>query len=169
MFLDKRVKTEMTRVRGWFARRKALHAKVPHGHWKTLAFIGALRKDEIVAPCVFDGPIDAATFSAYVEQSLAATLKPGDVVVLDNLGRHKDPRARRVVRAAGAHLLLPPALQSRLQADRNGLRQAQDLFRKADARATEEAWRKVGSLPDIFLLDECARYLSHAGYGANTA
>ncbi len=85
----------MTRLRGWFMRGTALVAKVPHGHWKTLTFIGGLRQGEIVAPCVFDGPINAATFTAWVEQSLVPTLKPGDVVVLDNLSSHKDPRARR--------------------------------------------------------------------------
>jgi len=110
VFLDETwIRTDMTRLRGWFMRGTALVAKVPHGHWKTLTFIGGLRQGEIVASCVFDGPINAATFTAWVEQSLVPTLKPGDVVVLDNLSSHKDPRARRAIRAVGAHLLfLPP-------------------------------------------------------------
>ena len=115
----------MTRLRGWFKRGTALVAKVPHGHWKTLTFIAGLRQGEIVAPCVFDGPINASSFSAWVEQSLVPTLKPGDVVVLDNLSSHKAPSARKAIRAAGAHLLfLPP--YSPDQPDRDALRQAQD-------------------------------------------
>jgi len=98
---------DMTPLRGWFKRGTALVAKVPHGHWKTLMFIAGLRQGEIVAPCVFDGPINAASFSAWVEQSLVPTLKPGDVVVLDNLSSHKAPSARKAIRAAGAHLLFP--------------------------------------------------------------
>ncbi len=131
VFLDETwIKTDMTRLRGWFKRGTALVAKVPHGHWKTLTFIAGLRQGEVVAPCVFDGPINANSFSAWVEQSLVPTLKPGDVVVLDNLSSHKDPRASKAIRAAGAHLLVPAALQPRSQPDRDALRQAQDALPK---------------------------------------
>ena len=158
----------MTRVRGWFARGTALLAKVPRGHWKTLTFIGALRQGEIVAPCVFDGPINANSFVAWVEQSLVPVLKPGDVVVLDNLSSHKDPRARRAIRAAGAHLLFLPPYSPDLNPIEMLFAKLKTLFRKADVRAVEQAWRKIGSLLDLVSPDECARYLRHAGYGAET-
>ena len=158
----------MTRLRGWFMRGTALVAKVPHGHWKTLTFIGALRQDEIVAPCVFDGPINANTFVAWVEQSLVPVLKPGDVVVLDNLGSHKDPRAQRAIRAAGAHLLFLPPYSPDLNPIEMIFAKLKTLFRKADSRTVEEAWRKIGTLLDMFSPEECAAYIRHAGYGSKS-
>ena len=99
----------MTRTRGWHRRGKRLVAKIPHGHWKTLTFIAALRGGRITAPLVLDGPINGEAFLAYVEQVLAPTLKPGDVVVMDNLGSHKNRAIRDAIRAAGARLIfLPP-------------------------------------------------------------
>ena len=169
VFLDETwIKTNMTRLRGWFMRGTALVAKVPHGHWKTLTFIGALRQDKIVAPCVFDGPINADRFVAWVEHSLVPTLKPRDIVVLDNLGSHKDPRARRAIRAAGAHLFFLPSYSPDLNPIEMVFSKLKTLFRKADRRTLEEAWREVGALLDLFPPDECAAYMRHAGYGAKS-
>jgi transposase len=96
-------------VLGWCRRGGRLHAKVPHGHWKTLTFVAALRGEGIDAPCVFDGPINGESFKAYVEQGLAPALRPGGGGVMDNLGPHKGSAIRRAIRAAGArHLFLPP-------------------------------------------------------------
>ncbi len=95
-------KTNMTRTRGWRRRGKRLVAKVPHGHWKTLTFIAALRGDRITAPFVLDGPINGDAFLAYVEQVLVPTLKRGDIVVMDNLGSHKNQAIRYAIRAARA-------------------------------------------------------------------
>ena len=91
----------MTRLYGWAPRGERLVDKVPHGHWKTTTFLAALRNDRVEAPCVFDGPINAERFLAYVEQFLIPTLKPGDIVVLDNLGSHKGKAVRKAIRAAG--------------------------------------------------------------------
>ncbi len=169
VFLDETwIKTDMTRLRGWFKRGTALVAKVPHGHWKTLTFIAGLRQGEVVAPCVFDGPITANSFSAWVEQSLVPTLKPGDVVVLDNLSSHKDPRARKAIRAAGAHLLFLPPYSPDLNPIEMLFAKLKTLFRKADRRTIETAWREIGTLLDLVTPDECAAYLRHAGYGAIT-
>jgi DDE superfamily endonuclease len=110
VFIDETwTKTNMAPLRGWCARGRRLAAKVPHGHWKTLTFLAALRCDRIDAPCVFDGPINGASFAAYVDQILVPALKPGDIVILDNLGSHKGKAVRAAVRAAGARLVfLPP-------------------------------------------------------------
>ena len=97
------------------------------------------------------------------------TLKPGDVVVLDNLSSHKAPRARQAVRAAGAHLLFLPPYSPDLNPIEMVFAKLKTLFRKADTRTIEEAWRKIGDLLDLFPSDECARYLRHAGYGAETS
>ena len=95
----------MTRLGGWAAKGRRLVDKVPHGRWKTATFLAALRNDRIDAPCLFDGPINSERFRAYVEQFLVPTLKPGDVVVLDNLGSHKGKPARHVrsILLAGEH------------------------------------------------------------------
>ena len=89
----------MTRRHGWAPRGHRLIAKVPHSHWKTATFLAALRNDRIEAPCVFDGPINGERFLAYVEQFLAPTLKPNDIVVLDNLGSHKGKAVRQAIKA----------------------------------------------------------------------
>ena len=158
----------MTRMRGWSPRGTPLIAKVPRGHWKTLTFIAGLRRSEIVAPCVFDGPINAAMFTAWVEQSLVPTLKPRDVVVLDNLGSHKGQQARRTIRAMGAHLLFLPPYSPDLNPIEMLFAKLKTWFRKADKRTVEAAWREVGHLLDLFKPDECAAYLRHAGYASKT-
>jgi hypothetical protein len=123
-------KTNMTRTHGRARRGERLVAKAPHGRWRTLTFLAALRHDRIDAPCVIDGPINGESFLAYVEQILVPALKPGDIVIIDNLGSHKGKTVRRAIRAAGAKAVLPAALQPRSQSDRAGFRQAQDLAPK---------------------------------------
>ena len=98
----------MTRTHGWAPRGERLFAKVPHGHWKTTTFLAALRQDAIEAPCLFDGPINGARFLAYVRQMLVPTLKPGDIVILDNLGSHKAKTVCQAIRRAGAKLIFLP-------------------------------------------------------------
>ena len=104
--------------------------KVPQGKWKTATFLAALRNDRIDAPCLFDGPINGERFRAYVEQFLVPTLKPGDAVILDNLGSHKGKGVRKAIRAVGARLVFLPEILPRPQPDRAGLRQVQDFAAK---------------------------------------
>lgn len=110
VFIDETwAKTNMTRRHGRCLRGRRLVARVPHGRWRTLTFLAALRHNRIDAPCVLDGPINGRSFRAYVEQCLVPTLLPGDIVIMDNLGSHKGQAIRRRLRAAGAKLLfLPP-------------------------------------------------------------
>ena len=103
VFIDETwAKTNMTPLRGWAPRGKKLLGKVPHGRWRTVTFLAALRCDRIDAPCVIDGPIDGESFRAYVEQLLVPTLQPGDIVIFDNLGSHKGKAVRRAIREADA-------------------------------------------------------------------
>lgn len=110
VFIDETwAKTNMAPLRGWCARGKRLAAKVPHGHWRTMTFLAALRHDRIDAPWVLEEPIDGESFRIYVEQVLLPTLRSGDVVVIDNLGSHKGKAVRTAIRSVGAKLLfLPP-------------------------------------------------------------
>ena len=118
MFIDETwTKTNMAPLRGWAPLGKRLVAKVPWGHWNTTTFIAALRVDRIEAPWLLDGPMNGESFRTYVEHELVPTLKPGDIVIADNLSSHKSKPARTAIRDAGARLILLP--------DRAGLCQTQ--------------------------------------------
>ena len=109
MFIDETwTKTNMAPLRGWAPRGERLKAAAPHGHWKTMTFLAALRRDRVEAPWLLDGPIDGESFRTYVEQVLVPTLRPGDIVVMDNLGSHKSRAVRQAIRAAGARLFFLP-------------------------------------------------------------
>jgi transposase len=154
----------MTRMRGWSLRGTPLLAKVPHGHWKTLTFLAGLRHDRIVAPFVLDGPINATSFTAWVAQSLVPTLKPGDIVIADNLGSHKGKPVRNAIRSVDARLFFLPPYSPDLNPIEMMFAKLKTLLRKADARSVEATWRRVGELLDCFSPDECFAYLRHAGY-----
>lgn len=159
-------KTNMTRAHGRALRGQRLVARVPHGHWKTMTFIAALRSDRIDAPCVIDGPINGATFLAWVMQFLVPTLRPGDIVVLDNLGSHKGAAVRRAIRQAGAHLLFLPPYSPDLNPIEMMFAKLKTLLRKADERSIAAVWNRIGSLLAEFSPAECTAYLRHAGYAS---
>lgn len=154
----------MTRSHGRCRKGERLRAKAPHGHWKTLTFLAALRHDRIDAPAVLDGPINAISFTAYVEQFLIPTLKPGDLVILDNLGSHKSQAARRAIRAAGAKLLFLPPYSPDLNPIEQVFAKLKTLLKKAAERSVEATWRRIGSLLDAFSPSECANYFRNSGY-----
>ena len=165
VFIDETwAKTNMTRTHGRCARGRRLVDKVPHGHWKTLTFLAALRCDAITAPFVLDGPINGEWFLAYVEQVLVPTLRPGDVVVMDNLGSHKGKAVRRAIRQAGAHLIFLPPYSPDLNPIEQVFAKLKTLLRKAAERSVEDTWRRIGQLLDHFSADECANYLVNSGY-----
>jgi len=157
----------MTRTHGWWRRGEPLLAKVPHGHWQTMTFLAALRHDRITAPCVIDGPINGEGFRAYVEQILLPTLKPNDIVIIDNLGSHKGGSVRAAIRSAGARLLFLPPYSPDLNPIEQVFAKMKTLLRKAQERTVEALWRRIGSLLDGFPAHECANYFRNAGYGAN--
>ena len=156
----------MAPLRGWCARGRRLDAKVPHGHWTTLTFLAALRCDAVTAPCVFDGPINGVSFAAYVDQVLVPTLKPGDVVILDNLGSHKGKAVRAAIRAVGARLLFLPPYSPDLNPIEQVFAKLKHLMRKAAERTVEATWKRIGALIEAFKPDECRNYLVNAGYAS---
>jgi transposase len=167
VFIDETwAKTNMTRRHGRCARGRRLIAKVPHGHWRTLTFLAALRRDRIDAPCVIDGPINATSFLAYVEQILAPTLSSGDIVIMDNLGSHKGQAVRHAIRAVGARLFFLPPYSPDLNPIEQVFAKLKTLLRKADERSIEATWRRIGALLERFTPDECANYLRNAGYAS---
>ena len=167
MFIDETwIKTNMAPLRGWGQKGKRLRGFAPHGHWRTLTFLAALRCDRIDAPCVIDGPIDGASFLAYVEQVLVPTLEPGDIVVIDNLGSHKGKAIRRRIRAVGARLFFLPPYSPDLNPIEQVFAKLKTLLRKAAARTVEATWRRIGSLLVAFTPQECAAYFRNAGYAS---
>ena len=165
VFIDETwVKTNMEPLRGWGPRAARLRALVPHGHWKTMTVLAALRSDRIDAPFVIDGSINGETFSLYVERILVPTLREGDVVVLDNLGSHKGERARAAVRAAGAHLLFLPPYSPDLNPIEQVFAKLKHFMRAMRARTVEDTWRAVASALDAFQPEECGNYLRASGY-----
>jgi transposase len=167
VFIDETwTKTNMTRTHGRSPRGQRLRAKVPHGKWRTLTFLAALRHDRIDAPCVLDGPINGQSFLAYVEQFLVPTLTPGDIVIMDNLGSHKGHAVRCAIRSAGAKLLFLPPYSPDLNPIEQVFAKLKTLLRKANERSVETVWRRIGTLLEEFPPDECANYLTNSGYAS---
>ena len=167
VFIDETwAKTNMTRTHGWWRRGFPLRAQVPHGHWRTMTFLAALRHDRITAPCVIDGPINGESFRAYAEQVLVPTLQPGDIVVMDNLGSHKGTAIRKAIRAVDARLVFLPPYSPDLNPIEQVFAKLKILLRKAEERTIEGVWRRIGSLLQHFTPQECANYLRNAGYGS---
>lgn len=156
----------MTRTHGRAMKGKRLIAKVPHGRWHTLTVIAALRRHALTAPCVIDGPINGCSFLAYVEQVLVPVLKPGDIVVMDNLGSHKGAAVKAAIRAAGAHLLFLPPYSPDLNPIEQAISKLKTLARKADTRTTEATWREIGKLLNCFTPKQCANYIANSGYAS---
>jgi transposase len=168
VFIDETwTKTNMTRLRGWAPRGRRLVAKVPQGRWRTLTFLAALRQDQIAAPCVIDGPINGESFLAYVEQVLVPALKPGDIVIIDNLGSHKGKAVRRAIRSAGAKLFFLPPYSPDLNPIEQVFAKLKTLLRKAAERTVEDTWKRIGALLQAFTSQECANYLKNAGYASS--
>jgi len=167
VFIDETwIKTSMAPLRGWGPKGDRVRGFVPRGHWRTLTFLGALRCDQLAAPCVFDGPINGECFRAYVEQQLVPLLKPGDIVIMDNLGSHKRQAIRRLIRAVGAKLFFLPPYSPDLNPIEQVFAKLKTLLRKADERTIEATWRCIGSLLDCFTPAECANYLKNSGYAS---
>jgi transposase len=165
VFIDETwTKTNMEPLRGWWPVGARLVAKVPHSHWKTSTFIAALRCDRIEAPWLLDGPVNAAAFKTYVEKALAPTLRPGDLVIMDNLSSHKGKAVRRAIREAGAKLIFLPKYSPDLNPIEQVFSKLKHLLRKAAARTLESLTAAVGELLGAFTAEECANYFANSGY-----
>jgi transposase len=167
VFIDETwTKTNMAPLRGWGPRGQRLKAKAPFGKWKTMTFLAALRCNRIDAPCLLDGPINGEWFLAYVQDFLVPTLKPGDVVIMDNLGSHRGKQVRRAIRAVGAKLLFLPKYSPDLNPIEQVFAKLKHLLRKAQARSWDAILETIGHLLDAFSPQECANYLRNSGYAA---
>jgi transposase len=156
----------MARTHGRAPRGERLRSPVPHGHWKTTTFVAGLRNCGMVAPMVLDGPINGVAFQAYVDQVLVPELRPGDIVVMDNLGSHKGAGIRAAIEAAGESLLYLPPYSPDFNPIENAFAKLKAMLRKAAARTVDGLWSVIGRSIDTFTPAECTNYFAAAGYDA---
>jgi transposase len=165
VFIDETgASTKMARLRGRARRGQRCRAPVPHGHWKTTTFTGALRLSGMTAPMVLDGPMNRAAFRAYVEQILVPTLRPGDIVIMDNLPAHKGADTRVAIEAAGATLRYLPPYSPDFNPIENAFAKLKAILRKAAARTITDLWATIGNALPRFTPGECANYFTATGY-----
>lgn len=165
VFIDETwAKTNMTRPRGRAIQGKRLIAKVPHGHWKTTTFLAALRTSGMTAPLVIDGAVNGELFLAYVHQQLVPTLKPGDIVIMDNLASHKKAGVRAAIEAVGAHVLYLPPYSPDFNPIENAFSKLKWLLRSFGERTVTALWKRCGDLVGRFTEGECCNYFRHCGY-----
>ncbi len=158
--------TAMTRRYGRAPVGERLVCPVPQGHWKTTTFIAALRLDGLTAPLVIDGAVNGELFEAYARQVLAPSLRPGDIVVMDNLSSHKRAGVRQAIEAAGGSVLFLPPYSPDFNPIEPGFAKLKALLRKAGKRTVEELWSFLGQSLDAFTPPECQGYFRHCGYHA---
>ncbi len=165
MFIDETgASTKMARARGRSRRGIRCVAPVPHGHWKTTTMISAVRLEGPRACATLDGPVDADTFLAYVTLVLVPALRPGDVVVLDNLAAHKVAGVQEAIQAVGASVLYLPPYSPDLNPIEQLFAKLKALLRSAAARTKDALWDMIGRSLEAFSEAECRNYLAHCGY-----
>lgn len=154
----------MHRSHGRCARGERLIGRAPHGHWQTWTFVDGLHHDGVIAPLIFDRPMNGLIFKFYVLTQLAPELRPGDTVVMDNLGSHKSQAIKDAIMARGAHLLFLPHYAPDLNPIEKLLSKLKALLRAAGERTVDDLWDRVGEIIDQISPTECENYIRHAGY-----
>lgn len=165
VFIDETwAKTNMTRTYGRSERGARLPAKTPYARWETTTFLGAMRSTGFVAPLCVDGAINSELFAGWVEQHLARTLRPGDVVVMDNLSSHKTRRVLAAIEGVGAEVRYLPPYSPDLNPIELAFSKFKRLLRDGAQRTTAKLWQLCGRVLDLFTEPECRNYLRHCGY-----
>ena len=168
VFIDETsLKTNLVKTTGWAPVGKRLVDHAPFGHWHTQTFIAGLAQDGLIAPWVLDGVMNRDSFDSYVARELAPALRPGQIVVADNLSSHKSSRALELLRAQGKDLIFLPPYSPDLNQIEMAFSKLKTLIRKAAARTYEALWRQVGTVCDLFKPQECQNHFTAAGYGSN--
>jgi transposase len=165
VFIDETwAKTNMTRLRGRAPLGERLIDKVPHGHWMTTTLIAALGLDGVRCSTVVDGPVNADVFGAFVEQVLCPALRPGDIVVLDNLSSHKGVQIQRMIEARGATLLYLPPYSPDLNPIEMIFSKIKQALRSMACRTREALWTAMQSVLDLVSSSDALNCFSHCGY-----
>lgn len=165
IFIDETwAKTNMTRLRGRSLRGERLVAKVPHGHWNTTTLIAALGTEGVRCSTVVDGPINAEIFGAFVDQVLVPALRPGDVVVMDNLSSHKGAAVRRSIEAVGAELVYLPPYSPDYSPIEPAFSKIKQALRSLAARTRDALWSAVQPVLDMITPTDAVHYFEFCGY-----
>ena len=165
IFIDETgASTRMARLRGRAPRGERCRASVPHGHWKTTTFTAGLRLTGMVAPMVLDGAMNGPAFKAYVEQVLVPELKPGDIVVMDNLPAHKVTGVRDAIKGVKAHLLYLPPYSPDFNPIEMAFSKLKARLRKNAPRTINDLWDNIGQMINAFSKNDCINYFAAAGY-----
>ena len=165
MFIDESgAKTNMARSHGRAPRGERVVGRVPHGHWKTTTMISAVRLDGPCACATADGPVDADVFRAYVTLVLVPQLRPGDVVVLDNLSAHKAPGVAEAIAAAGATVLYLPPYSPDLNPIENMWSKVKGRLRSAAARTLDALGEAIDAALAAVTRDDCRGFFRNCGY-----
>jgi len=165
VFIDETwTKTNMAPLRGWALKGQRLPQKAPFGHWNTMTFLAALRRDRIEAPWLLDGPINGERFRIYVEKVLVPTLAKGDIVIMDNLGSHKGKAVRQAIRQAGAKLIFLPKYSPDLNPIEQFFAKLKHRLRENQARTRAAICDAIAQILDLVQPAGCSNYFKHAGY-----
>lgn len=165
VFIDETgASTKMARLYGRSKRGERCRAPIPHGHWKTTTFVGALRRSGMTAPMVLDGAMHGAAFTAYVEKVLVPTLRSGDIVIMDNLPAHKPLAIRQAIEKAGANLHFLPPYSPDFNPIEMAFSKLKAILKAAACRTIGELWDKIGAAINMFSPAECENYFNAAGY-----
>ena len=165
VFLDETgLNTKMARLRGWSPRGERCKGPVPFGSWNTTTFIGAMRLDGEIVPGMVEGPVNGGILTAYITEFLAPTLRPGDIVIMDNLSTHKTKGVRDAIEGAGAELRFLPPYSPDLNPIENIFSKFKALLRKAAARTIEELDEAVKDALNAITSSDRANCFAAAGY-----
>lgn len=165
VFIDETwFRTDMTPLRGWAMRGERLMAKAPGGHWKTTTLVAGLTTDGLIAPVVLDGPMNGDAFIAYVEQFLAPALRPGDIVIMDNLPAHKVKGVAEAIENAGAELLYLPPYSPDFNPIEMSFAQIKTHVRRGKHRNVEKLWSAIGNATAAVTTEQAQNYFNHIGY-----
>lgn len=168
VFIDETsVKTNLTRLRGRAPRGEPLYGPAPFGKWRTQTFIAGLTCNGLIAPWVIDRAMNGPTFDAYVETQLAPRLKPGTVVILDNLSTHKSPRAAEVLKRRGGWFLFLPPYSPDLNPIEQAFAKLKAHLRRIGAHSYDALIKALGDVCDLFNTNECRNFLDNAGYASH--
>jgi transposase len=168
VFLDEfGATTNMTRRWARGPRGQRVVGKTPHGHWKILSTIAALNVEHgITTACTFDGATDTAMFLAFVESFLLPTLRPGQIVVMDNLSAHKSPKVDRLIESAGARVLRLPPYSPDYNPIEMAISKMKSLLRKLGRRSVDELGEALGEAVRSITPDDARGFIEHCGYSA---
>lgn len=165
VFIDESgLSTKMARLRGWAPKGARCRASVPHGHWKTITFVGGLTRSGFIAPMLLDGPMDGECFLAWVEQMLGPALRPSDLVVMDNLPAHKVDGVRDAIEARGAELRYLPPYSPDFNPIENGFAKLKAHVRKDAPRTVDALEKAAADALRTFTSLDCENFFAHAGY-----